>query len=152
MNHDQGADHTCGHAPGGLVHILKGIILIRELDVKRLCKTIPKVVAGPGLKGLAVMHQGLNGIGRLCAREFLLVRLLALDDRDCQHFLTEICIYIQHLDGSCLGFLGRCMGCMAFLPQKLPGTQEGTGCFLPAHNRTPLVVYPWQIAVGMDIL
>ena len=98
------------------------------------------------------MHQGFYGVGCLCSGKLLLIGFLSLDDRNSQHLLTEVCIYIQHLDGSCLGFLGRCMGCMAFLPQKLPGTQEGTGCFLPAHNRTPLVVYPWQIAVGMDIL
>ena len=44
------------------------------------------------------------------------------------------------------------MGCMTFLPQEFPGAEEGTRGLLPAHNRTPLVIDPGKVAVGVDVL
>ena len=96
------------------------------------------------------MHQGLNSISSLSTCKFLFICLLAFDNRNCENFLTEICIDIQHLDGTLFSFLSCCMCCMSFLPQKLSGTKERTCCFLPADNRAPLIIYLRKISVGLD--
>ena len=52
----------------------------------------------------------------------------------------------DHVEG------GSGMGGMPLLPQKLPGTQEGSGLFLPANHGTPLVIHPGKIPVWRWIL
>ena len=47
-----------------------------------------------GLEGFSVVHQRLDGVGRLGACKFLLIGLAALDHRDRQNLLTEVCVYI----------------------------------------------------------
>ena len=108
-------------------------------------------MAGTGLQGFSVMHQGFDGVSSFCTCKFFFVCLSSFDNRDCQYLLAEICIQIQHLDGSLFCFLSRCMCGMSFLPQEFSGTQERTGCLLPAHNGTPLVIYFRQISVGLDL-
>ena len=73
--HDDRTDHTGRHTPGSLMYILQCVVLICKLDAKCLCKAVAEVVAGTGLQCLAVMHQGLDGIGCLCTCKFLLVGL-----------------------------------------------------------------------------
>ena len=132
--------------------ILQLVVLVRKLDAERAGEAVAEVVAGAGLQGLAVMHEGLDRVGRLGAGEFLLVRLAAADDRDCQEVLQEIRIDVQHELRALLGLLRRCMGGVAFLPQELAGAKERTRGLLPSHNRAPLVVDLRQVAVGVDIL
>ena len=151
VNHDDGTDHTGCHSPGCLMNIFQCVIFICILDSKCLCKTISEVMACTGLKSLAVMHQGLNGVSSLRTCKLLLVSFLSADNRNSQNLLAEICIQVQHLDGTLLSLLSSSMSSMALLPQELPGTKERTGCLLPAHNRAPLVVYLRKISVGLDL-
>ena len=116
MYHDDCTDHTCCHAPGCLMYILKFIFFICILDAECSCKSIAKVMACTGLKSFSIMHQGFNCISSFCTGEFLLVCFLSLDNRDCKYFLAEICIQVQHLDSTLFCFLGCSMSCMAFLP------------------------------------
>ena len=97
------------------------------------------------------MHQRLDCVSSLSTCKFLLVCLLAFYNRDRKNFLTEVCIDVQHLDGTLLCFLGCCMCCMSLLPQELSGTKERTCCLLPADNGTPLIVYLWKVSVGLDL-
>ena len=114
--HDDRTDHTGGHTPGGLMNILQGVVLCCILDAKCLCKAVTKIMAGSGLQCFSVMHQGLDGVGSLCACKFLFISLLTADYRNSQHLLTEICIEIQHLDGSLLCLLRSGVGGMSLLP------------------------------------
>ena len=98
------------------------------------------------------MHQRFDRIGRLRPCKFLLVCLLSLHDRDCKHVAQKISIHIQHLDGSLLCLLSSRMGCMPLLPQKFPAPKERARRLLPADHRTPLVIYLWQIPVGLDFI
>ena len=108
-------------------------------------------MACTGLKCFTVMHQGLDGVSSLSTCKFLFVCLLTFYNRNCQNLFAEICINIQHLNGTCLSLFSCCVSCMALLPQELSGTKEWTGCFLPADNRAPLIVYFRKVSVGLDL-
>ncbi|GFI57721.1 hypothetical protein IMSAG025_01161 [Muribaculaceae bacterium] len=151
MHHNNRSDDTCGHPPGSLMYIFEFIIPVRKLNAKCLGKSIAKIMAGPRLQRLAVMHQCFNRIGCLRPCKFLLIRLTPFHHWNRQNLLTEVRIYVQHLFCSLLGFL-RCRMCrMPFLPQKLPGTQERPRLLFPAHHAAPLIINPGQIPVGLDI-
>ena len=108
-------------------------------------------MACTGLESLTVVHQRFDGISSLSTCKFLLVCLLAFDDRNRKNFLAEVCIDVQHLDGTLLRFLSCCMSSMSLLPQELSGTKEWTCCLLPTDNGTPLIIYLWKISVGLDL-
>ena len=131
--------------------IFKLVVLVCILNAKGFGKAVAKIVAGAGLKGLAVMHQRFYCIGSFCPCKFLLLRLAPFHHRDCQHFLTEIRIDVQHLLCPLLRLLGRGMGGVPFLPQKLPGTQKGPCLLFPANHTAPLIINSRQIPVRMDI-
>ena len=152
MHHDDRADQTGGHAPGGLINIFQLIVFIRKLDAEGFCKAVSEVVAGAGLKRLSVVHKSLDGIGCLRAREFFLVCLLSLNDRDSKHLLAEVRIQVQHLDGAFLCLLHGGVGGVSLLPEKLSGAKEGSRFLFPAYHRTPLVIHLRQVAVGVDIV
>ena len=116
MNHDNRTDQAGSHSPGCLIYILKFIILIGKLNSECLGKAITKIVGGSGLQRLTVMHQRLDGVGCLSAREFLLLSLAPPDNRHCQKVLTEIGIQIQHLDSSLLCLLRCRMSRVSLLP------------------------------------
>ena len=79
-------------------------------------------MACTGLKCFTVMHQGLDGVSSLSTCKFLFVCLLTFYNRNCQNLFAEICINIQHLNGTCLSLFSCCVSCMALLPQELSGT------------------------------
>ena len=133
------------------MYILQFVLFVCILNVECLRKSIAKVVARTGLQCLAVMHQRFDGVGSFCTGEFLFVCLSSFYNRDCQYLLAEICVHIQHLDSSFLSLFGCCMCRMSFLPQELSGAQERSCCFLPANNRTPLIIYFWQISVRLNV-
>ena len=133
------------------MYILKFVLSVCILDAESAGKAVAEVVACSGLKRFSVMHQRFDGIGGLSACEFLFVCFLSFDHRDRQDFLAEIRVYVQHLDRSLLSLFCGGMGRMSLLPQKFSGTEERTGGFFPAHNRTPLIIYLGKISVGLDI-
>ena len=134
------------------MNILKLVFFVCILNTEGFCKAVAEVMAGSRLQSLSIVHQRLDCISRLCACKFFFVCFLAFYNRDCKNFLTEVCIYIQHLNGSLFRLFSCCMSSMAFLPQKFSGTQERTGCFFPADYRTPLIVNLRKISVGLDLL
>ena len=149
VHHDDGTDHSRGHAPAGLVSVDEFIFLIRVLDTERAGKSVAEVVARAGLQRLAVVHEGLDRVGRLGAGKFFLVGLAALDHRDRQELLAEVRVDVEHLLGAGLRLLSGRVDRVTFLPQKLHGAEERTRRLLPAHYRAPLVVNLGQIAVGV---
>ena len=151
MDHDQGADDPGGKSPGGLGRVFQLVVSVRELDAVGLGELGAEVMAGAGLEGPAVVHQGFDGIGGCGAGKFFLVGLAALDHRDGQVFRAEVRVDVQHLLGAGLGLFHGGVDRMAFLPHEFTGTEEGTGLLLPADDRTPLVVYLGQVAVGLDV-
>ena len=131
--------------------IFQLIIFIRELNAECFCKSVTEVVAGTGLQCLSVMHQRLDGVGGNGTCKFLFICLASFDNRNSQYLLTEVCINIQHLLGTCLClFLSRMYG-MSFLPQELSGAKERSCGLLPTEYRTPLVIYLRKISVGMNL-
>ncbi len=82
MHHDDGADHSRGHAPAGLVRIDKLVFLVRVLDAEGAREAVAEVVARAGLQRLAVVHEGLDGVGRLSAGKFFLVGLSSANHRN----------------------------------------------------------------------
>ena len=133
------------------MNIFQCVIFVCVLDSECFGKTISEVMACTGLKSFSIVHQGLDGVSSLSTCKFLFICLLAFNNRNCKNFLTEICIDVQHLDGTLLSFLCCCMCCMSFLPQELSGTKERTCCFLPANNRAPLIVNLRKVSVGLDL-
>ena len=130
------------------MHVAELIVLIGELHAEGSREAVAEVVAGTGLQCLAVMHQRFNGIGRFRAGKFLLIGLLALDDRDREDVAAEIRVDVQHHFGAFSRlFCGRVDG-MAFLPPEFGRAQERTGRLLPADHGAPLVVKLRQVAVG----
>ena len=129
-----------------------GIVPALEGNVERLCKAIPEIVAGAGLKGLAVVHHGLYGISGHGAGEFFLVGLAPFDDGHGKIVFTEVGVNPKHLLRFRLGFLCGFMHRVAFLPVELHRTQERARGFLPADDGAPLVVKLRQVAPGLDHL
>ena len=152
MYHDDRADQTGGHAPGGLINIFQLVVLIRKLNAEGLGKAVSEIVAGAGLQRLSVVHQSLDSIGSLRTREFFLVRLSSADHRDGEHLLAEVRIQIQHLDGAFLRLFHCGMGGVSLLPEKLSGTKERPRFLFPAHHGAPLVIHLRQVAVGVNII
>ena len=134
------------------MHIFQLIILICKLNTEGFCKAVAEVVARTGLQCLAIMHQRFNCIGCFCTRKFFFFRFASLDHRNRKYLLSKIRIFIQHPDRTLFCFFSGCMCRMAFLPQKLSGTQKRTGFFFPANNVTPLIIYLRKVSVGLDII
>ena len=151
VDHDQGADNAGRQTPGGLEGMLLLVVFICEKNAIGLCEVVAEVVAGAGLEGAAVVHQGLDGVGRDGTCKFLLVGLSALDGGDGQILRAEIRIDVQHLLGPGLRLLGGRVDSVALLPHEFTGAEEGTGLLLPAHDAAPLVVDLGQVAVGLDL-
>ena len=149
MGHDDRPDDTGGHAPGGLVRVLQGVVPPSKCNVERLGKPVSKIMAGPALESLSVMHHGLNGIGCLRAGEFFLVGFASLDDRDGKEVFTYVSIDVQHPLGFFNCLLGGFVHGVTLLPPEFHGSQEGTGSLLPPDNRTPLIVQLGQVPIGM---
>ena len=79
------------------------------------------------LQGFSIMHQCLDGIGVFRTGKFFFFCLLSADNRHGKELFTEICIQIQHLDGTCLCLLCGCMRRMPLLPQEFSGTSHNFG-------------------------
>ncbi|MPM40584.1 hypothetical protein SDC9_87228 [bioreactor metagenome] len=150
VGHDNAADDAGGQAPGGLVGILGLIVLVGAGNVKGPGEAVAKVVAGAGLKGLAVVHHALDGIGGLGPGELLLVGLAAPDDGHGQHVFAEGSVNLQHAFGFLNGLLRRGVHGVALLPEELPVAQEGAGGLFPPEHRAPLVVELGQVPPGVD--
>ena len=71
-----------------------------------------------------------------------------LDDRHGQVVLRKAGVDIQHHAGAFQGLLGRGVGRMALLPEKLAGPEKDAGPHLPAHHVGPLVDEQRQIPVA----
>ena len=134
------------------MNVFELVIFVCKLNAECLCKSIAKIVAGTGLQCFSVMHQGLDRVCRLCTGKFLFVCLASLDNRNSQHLLTKISIYVQHLNRTCLCLLGSRMCSVSLLPQELSGTQERSRCLFPSHNGAPLIIDSRKVTIRMDII
>ena len=150
--HDERADDSGGHAPGGLVSIFELVVPVSELDAVGLREVASEVVAGAGLKGSSVVHQGFDRVGRDRAGEFLLFGFLTLDRGDREVLRAEIRVDVEHELCSLL-CLFRCgVDGVSLLPHELSGAQERPCLLLPADDAAPLVVVHGKIAVGLDLI
>ena len=134
------------------MNILELVVLVCKLYSKCLGKSISEVVACSWLKCLAIVHKCLYCVCCLCSGKLLLLCLLSTDNRHSQNILTEISVQIQHLYCSCLSLLGCCMSCVSLLPQEFSWTKERSCLLLPTHYWTPLIIYPWQITIWLNII
>ena len=150
VGHDDAADQTGGHAPGGLVRIDPLVVGVGEGDVEGAGEAVAEVVGGAGLQGLAVMHHALDGVGGLGAVELLLLGLLAPGHGHGQHVFAEVGVDVQHALGLLHGLLGGGVHGVALLPEEFAVAQEGAGGLLPAQHAAPLVVHLGQVPVGLD--
>ena len=67
------------------------------------------------LQGLAVLHHGLDGVGGLGTRKLLFIGLAALDNRDGQVLLADVCVAVQLLLGLSLSLGGSLVDGVALL-------------------------------------
>ena len=79
VGHDQGAHQPGGNTPGSGPDIIPSTIPGIELNIECFGKILTEEMGGPGLKGLAVLHHGLDGEGLLGAGEALVRGLDAAD-------------------------------------------------------------------------
>ena len=149
VRHDDGPDQAGGYAPAGLVAVLQVAFFGQVLHVKGHGEVGAEVVRGAGLQGLAILHHGLDRIGRPGTGKFFLLALLPGEYRDGQHILADLAVDIQHQQGLLLGLLRRRVHGVALLPPELAGAQEGAGGLFPAHHAAPLVILHRQIAPGL---
>ena len=63
VGHDDCADKSCCHAPGGLVRIFKLVFAALILNAESLCKAVAEVMRGSGLESLSIVHERFNRIG-----------------------------------------------------------------------------------------
>ena len=150
VRHDDGADHAGGGAPGGLEGILELVVAAGEGHVVGTGELVAEVVAGRALKGLVILHEAFDGVGRFGAGELFFFGLLAGNDGDGENILKEVGIAAELLLGLVLRFLGRFMDGVALLPPELSGAQERAGRFFPADDGAPLVIEHRQLAVGLQ--
>ena len=149
VGHDDRADHARGGAPGGLERILELVVAAGEGHVVGTGELIAEVVAGRALQRLAVLHHALDGVGRLGARELLLLGLAARNDGNGEDVFKEVRVALELLLGLGLGLLGGLVDGVALLPPELTAAQERARGLFPADDRAPLVVEHRELAVGL---
>ena len=98
-------------------------------------EAVAEIMAGAGLKRLAVVHQRLDGVGRLGAGELVAVGLAAADDRHRQRLLAEVGVDVQHPLGLGNGLLGGGVDGVALLPEKLARCAGRDGWSFPSGPR-----------------
>ena len=81
-------------------------------------------MAGAALQRLAVLHHGFDGVGSLSTGELFLIGLAALDNRDSQVLLADVCVAVQLLLGLSLGLGGSLVDGVALLPPELAAAQD----------------------------
>ena len=128
---------------------MQGIVTTGKGNIKAAGKTVTEVMRSTALQSHAVMHHRLNGIGLYSTGKAFLFGLAASYNGNSQCFFIEIGINLQHTEGFLLRFFFCFMDGVAFLPEKFRGSQEGTGRFLPAHHRTPLIIELRQVTIGI---
>jgi hypothetical protein len=139
VGHDQTADEARGDAPRRRPRQRPLLVLIDELDLVGLGEVLAEVVRGAGLQGLAVTHEGLDGVSAGGARELLGVALRAEVHGHGQNVLGHLAVHLEDVERLLLRFFGGGVKGVAFLPEELGGAQEGAGHLLPAHHVAPLV-------------
>ena len=150
MGHDAGTDETGGGTPGGLEGVLQLIVPTRKGHIVGPGELVAKIVAGAGLKGLVVLHHGLNGVGRLGPGELFLIGLAALYHGHSQGIPAEIGVAVQLLLRLGNGLLSGLVDGVALLPPELTGAQEGTGGLFPPDDGAPLVIEHGQLPVALQ--
>ena len=118
VSHNYSTDKTGGNAPRGLMRMNALIFLIGVGDVKRLCKAVAEIVRSTCLQCFAVVHESFDCVCRLGSCKLVRFGLFTLYNRHCEVTLAEIGIHVKHLFGFVDCFLGSCVNCMTFLPQK----------------------------------
>jgi hypothetical protein len=103
-----------------------------------------------GLQSLHILHHGLNaerchGAGKPLFRGFF-----ALNNRHCHIVFGKVSVDAKHLHGFIDSFFPRRMSRMAFLPEKLRGSQEQTRAQLPTHDIRPLVDQHGKVPVRLN--
>ena len=150
VGHDEGANESGADAPRRSPNVRLPPLLVRERHVERLGEVLAQEVGGAGLQGFAVLHERLDAVRVLGAREALALGLHALDDGHRHEVLREVGVDLEHLlgffDGLVLGRVGR----VAFLPEEFCGAQEQARAHLPAHHVGPLVHEEGKVAVALD--
>ena len=121
-------------------------VLIKIGDVESLGEVLAQEVAGAALKGLAVLHHRLDGVGVERTGETLRLALHALNDGNGHPLFGKLGVDLQHLLSLLLSLLAGGVSRVAFLPQKFRRAQERTCAHLPAHDVTPLVAHQRQVA------
>ncbi len=77
----------------------------------------------------------------------------SLDNGDCEELVVNPLIEVENQVNKFLSFLESRMSSMPFLPEELPGPDEGCGLLeLPADNVSPLVQEQGEITMGFDPL
>ena len=91
VGHDDGTHQTGRNAPAGLERVVQLVVAAGEGHVIGLAELVAEVVAGAALQGLAVLHHRLDGVGRLRTGKLLFIGLAALDNRDGEILLADVC-------------------------------------------------------------
>ncbi len=133
-----------------MLDVLKLSVPIGELDAERFGKSVTEMMGGTGLEGLPVMHEAFDRIGEFCTGELLLFCLLPFNDRNRQHVLADVRIYVEHLDRFLQGIFIRFMTGVPFLPKEFECPQERTRRLFPAHDIRPLVIQLWKVSIRVD--
>mmetsp|Transcript_77439 Transcript_77439/g.185623 ORF Transcript_77439/g.185623 Transcript_77439/m.185623 type:complete len:295 (-) Transcript_77439:581-1465(-) len=156
MHHDHDADGALGEAPRVLVGEIElfaaGVLGVLEGDVEHLGEVLSQMVRRRSLnRSPGGRNEGLHGGGVVGAREGLRLGLGTPYHGNGEELLIDAGIQLQNCQDLffCRGLL--CIGCMTFLPEELPGAQEGRGLLhLPSDHAAPLVQPDGQVPVRLD--
>ena len=150
VGHDEGAHKAGGYAPGCGPDVVLLAFVVCELDVEALGEVLAEEVGRTGLKGLAVLHEGLDCHGVKGACKTLSGALVANNHGKGHDLTGELCVYVHHLLLAGFGFLCGGVCRMAFLPQEFRGTEEQAGAHFPADNVAPLVAQDGKVPPAVN--
>ena len=160
VHEDHDADGASRKAPAVLPDVDGRFLLtffragVLDGDVEHLAEVLSQAVGCAGLDATACgRDEAFDGGGVVCAREFLVVGLDALDDGDGQEVFIYGGVVVEDLSYFFAGAFFRQMRCVAFLPEKFAGAQKWHGVFeFPPDDVIPLVQPEREVTMGADFL
>ncbi|VVB81082.1 Uncharacterised protein [uncultured archaeon] len=147
------ADTPRRETPTVLIRQSTLTFLIQERNAKTLGKTLTKMMACSSLHCLARRSHCFNTGRIISTSKLLIIRLFALNDRNCKQFLKNTPVQLKNIKNFLFSLSFSRKSSMTLLPQEFPAPQERNRMLkLPTQNITPLIKTKRQITITTNPL